>query len=459
MKNRREKRCVAQQQKRISEVADQADAVSIFNLLTGPELFDLVEECLAEHRERRFPPTVTLSMYISQVLDEDSSLQKAVNQWVVQMAAEGLTGLSTNTGAYCRARQRLDLSLVKRLCLETGRLLSEAAEPEWCWRGRSVKIADGTGLSMPDTEANQERYPQQSSQKEGVGFLHVRMVGVTCLGTGGLLAAGLGCHAGKGQGELGLLRTLDDVFESGDLVLADALYCSYFQLARLQERGVDIVCEQNGSRKTDFRRGHSLGPREHLVEWKKPPIRPSWMSVEEYASVPAVLQLREVKVGGRILVTTLVNPREVHKKELSSLYKQRWQVELDIRNIKSTMKMDVLRCKSPEAVEKEIWVHLLAYNIIRLLMSQAASNAGLLPRSISFKHTVQLWTQWLSRCVCSRVNADISILFTLIAQRTVGRRPGRREPRACKRRPKLSKWLKESREMARQRLYETGEVL
>lgn len=459
MMNRREKLRVKQQRSRINKLAERADAVSIFNILTSPELFEVVESHLPVHRERQFPPTVTLAMFINQVLGEDGSLQQAVNQWAVQMATEGLTGVSTNTGAYCRARQRLDLSLIKTLCQETGRLLHEAAEPEWCWRGRNVKLVDGTGLSMPDTVANQARYPQPSSQAEGVGFPHIRMVGVTCLATGGLLSAGLGSHAGKGQGELGLIRALDDVFEAGDVVLADALYCSYFLVAELQAKGVDIVCEQHGSRRTDFRRGQSLGVRDHRIEWKKPTTRPSWMTPEQYTAVPPVLGLREVEVGGRILVTTLVEPGEVHKNELNSLYKQRWQVELDIRNIKTTMKMDVLRCKAPDAVEKEIWVHLLAYNLIRLLMAQAASNAGLVPREISFKHTVQLWTQWQSRCFGNPYGADISILFILIAQRTVGKRPGRQEPRACKRRPKSSKWLKEPRAQARQRLCETGEVL
>lgn len=458
MTNRRDTRRVAQQQRRINQLAERADAVSIFNILTGPELLEVVESHLPAHRERRFPPTVTLSMFINQALSDDGSLQQAVNQWAVQMAAEGLVEVSTNTGAYCKARQRLDLSMIKALCQETGRLLHQAAEPEWCWRGRTVKLVDGTGLSMPDTQANQARYPQPSSQAEGVGFPQIRMVGVTCLATGGLLSAGLGRHAGKGQGELGLIRALDEVFEAGDVVLADALYCSYFLIAELQAKGVDVLFEQHGSRRTDFRRGQSLGVRDHLVEWKKP-ARPNWMTPEQYAAIPSVLSLREAGVDGRILVTTLVEPGEVHKKELNLLYKRRWQVELDIRNIKTTMKMDVLRCKAPDAVEKEIWVHLLAYNLIRLIMAQAASNAGLVPREISFKHTVQVWTQWQSRCFGNPSGADISMLFILIAQRTVGKRPGRREPRACKRRPKSSKWLKEPREQARQRLRQTGEVL
>ncbi len=458
MTNRRDTRRVTQQQRRINRLAERADAVSIFNILTSPELLEVVESHLPEHRERRFPPTVTLSMFINQALNDDGSLQQAVNQWAVQMAAEGLAEISTNTGAYCKARQRLDLSLIQALCQETGRLLHQAAEPEWCWRGRTVKLVDGTRLSMPDTQANQARYPQPSSQAEGVGFPHIRMVGVTCLATGGLLSAALGRHAGKGQGELGLIRTLDGVFEASDVVLADALYCSYFLIAELQAKGVDVLFEQHGSRRSDFRRGQSLGVRDHLVEWRKP-ARPSWMTPEQYVAIPSALSLREVGVDGRILVTTLVEPGEVHKKELSLLYKRRWQVELDIRNIKTTMKMDVLRCKAPDAVEKEIWVHLLAYNLIRLIMAQAASNAGLAPRELSFKHTVQVWTQWQSRCCGNPSGVEISMLFILIAQRTVGRRPGRREPRACKRRPKSSKWLKEPREQARQRLHQTGTVL
>lgn len=455
MTDRKGKHRSQQHQKTIMQCASQTEAVDFFNILTGPELLEVTEAHLPAHRERLYPPTVALSMFINQVLDADGSCQGAVNRWAAQRTVEGLNPRSIATGGYCRARQRLPLGLVKTLACETGRLLCAQSDPCWQWRGRKIKLVDGTGLSMPDTESNQERYPQPASQKEGVGFPHARMVGVTCLSTGAILAAELGTHAGKGQGELGLLRRLEEVFERGDVVLADALYCSYFLLAELQARGVDVVFAQHGSRHTDFRCGERLGVRDHRSDWSKP-ARPSWMTATQYAAVPATLTVREVKVGGRVLVTTLLDPGTVPKNELKAVYAQRWQVELDIRNIKTTLGMDVLRCQTPDMVEKEVWVHLLAYNLIRLLMAQAALAFDLQPREVSFKHTLQLWVEWQRVGYNSHTADGYAALFFLIAQKKVGNRTGRVEPRACKRRPKSSKWLKEPRGQARERIQDYG---
>lgn len=450
----------AQQQNRIAKAAADLDPLAIFNLLSSRELCEVMEQHLPAHRrERHFPPQVTLAMFIGQALSEEGSLQRAVDQWAVRGARAGAANLSTHTGAYCRASQRLSLDLVRALCEQVGAQLHAAAESAWRWRGRPVKLIDGTGLSMPDTQANRARYPQPASQAPGVGFPQARMVGVTCLATGAVLAVALGRYAGKGQGELSLMRALDGAFDAGDVVLGDALYCSYFTIAQLQARGIDLVCERHGSRRSDFRRGHRLGARDHVIEWKKPVTCPAWMSREQYEAAPAVLRVREAKVGGRVLVTTLCSSNDVAKGELEQLYKQRWQVELDLRNIKTTMGMEVLRCKTPEAIDKEIWVHLLAYNLIRVLMAQAAERAGTLPRLISFKHTLALWSAWRASERQAQSDDDLEVLFDLMAQRRVGRRPGRREPRACKRRPRRTKWLKEPRELARARLCKTGEVL
>lgn len=458
MKDRNDNRRLQQQQKAVSRCVDQSRTVDFFNVLTGPELLEITEAHLPEHRERLYPPTVTLSMFINQVLDADGSCQGAVNRWAAQRVVEGLSPRSVATGGYCRARQRLPLALVKTLACETGRLLCAQTAQHWQWRGRKVKLVDGTGLSMPDTASNQDSFPQPGSQGEGVGFPHARMVGVTCLSTGALLAAELGTHAGKGQGELGLLRRVEGAFERGDVVLADALYCSYFLLAELQALGVDAVLAQHGSRHTDFRRGERLGVRDHRVDWVKP-ARPPWMSVEQYAQVPSTLTMREVKVDNEVLVTTMREPRDVPKNALKELYARRWQVELDIRNIKTTLEMDVLRCKTSDMVEKEVWVYLLAYNLIRLLMAQAALVSGLKPRELSFKHTLQIWGEWQRVGYGRQTKDSYAVMFALIAQRKVGNRPGRIEPRACKRRPKSSKWLKEPREQARQRMRDYGYVL
>ena len=425
-------------------------AVEFFNVLTSPELLQTTEALLPEHRERLYPPMVALSMFMRQVLEADGSCQKAVNGWAAQRAADGLSPCSVRTGGFCRARQRLPLEMVSTLTRETGRLLSQKALAQWLWRGRAVKLVDGTGISMPDTPENQALYPQPSTQAPGVGFPAARLVMVICLATGAALDMAVGPHSGKGSGELGLVRALLEGFSPGDVMLADALYCNYWLIATLMAKGVDVLFEQNGARITDFRRGQSLGIRDHLVRWPKPAARPDWMTPEQYACFPDELTVREVKVAHQVLVTTLLDHRKISKDDLCALYAQRWNVELDLRNLKTTTGMDVLSCQTPQMNEKQLWVHLLAYNVIRLLMAQAACNAGVDPRELSFKHTVQLWTEWVSRGLSA--TKDGGRLFTLIAQCKVGHRPGRIEPRMRKRRPKPYPWLKVPRAHARRKI-------
>ena len=445
-----------QHRKRIGRRVREIEAVDFFNVLTGPELLDKTEAYLPEHRERLYPPTVTLSMFMMQALNEDGSCQKAVNGWAARRVAEGLNANSVRTGAYCKARQRLPVEMAVALTRETGQLLSARAQAGWRWRGRTVKLVDGSGISMPDTPENQARYPQPSSQAEGVGFPLARIVAVICLSTGAVMDAAMGPYSGKGSSELGLLRSLGAAFSAGDVMLADAFYCNYFLIATLQRAGVDALFAQHGARISDFRRGEKLGTRDHRVSWPKPKVRPDWMSQQEYEAFPDQLTLREVKVGGKILVSTMLESREVHKAELSELYASRWNAELDLRNIKTTLGMDILSCNTPQMNEKEIWVHLLAYNLIRLLMAQAAFNADVHPRQLSFKHTVQLWTEWISRRLCSNRAGNIAVLFALVAQLRVGNRPGRIEPRARKRRPKPYPWLKVPRAQARCKIASHG---
>jgi len=436
-----------QHRRRIGRRARQTEAVDFFNLLTGPELLEAAEVHLPEHRERLYPPTVTLSMFMRQVLNEDGSCQKAVNGWAAQRLAEGLSAQSVRTGAYCKARQRLPVAMVTALTREAGRLLSERAQRSWRWRGRVVKLVDGTGISMPDTAENQAHYPQPSSQAEGVGFPLARIVGVLCLSSGALIDAAIGPHTGAGSSELGLLRGLRAAFAAGDVMLADSYYCNYFLIATMARAGVDVVFEQHCARITDFRRGERLGARDHRVCWAKP-ARPSWMTPAQYAVFPDALTVREVQVDGQVLVTTMLDQRQIRKCELSALYARRWNVELDLRTLKTTLGMEVLSCQTPAMIEKELWVYLLAYNLIRLLMAQAAIEANLQPRELSFKHTVQLWVEWSAR----QPLLDRAALFRLIAQLRVGLRPGRIEPRARKRRPKPYPWLKIPRTSARQRI-------
>ena len=421
--------------KHIRKRVEQVHAVDFFNLLSGPQLLECTEAHLPRYRERLYGPMETLALFLKQSLDTDPSCRKAVNGWSGQRAAQGLKAQSVATGAYCQARQRLPLQMVMALASETGRQLSSQAQSLWHWRNRSVKLADGTCISMPDTAQNQARYPQHVSQAPGVGFPLARLTAVICLCSGAVLGAAIGPHIGPGAGEINLFHKLWHTLAAGDVLIGDALYSDYFTLARLQAMGVDFVFAQHGTRRTDFRRGISLGPREHVVCWPRPRTKPQWMTWEEFRAYPRHVQVREVRIGGRILVTSMLDENELCKQELSELYAYRWNVELDLRNIKTTLGMDILRCRTPEMVEKELWVGLLAYNMIRVLMAEGAQQAGVHPRNLSFKHAVQLWINWPTHTLSTDAQQR-HLFFTLLAQPRVGKRPNRCEPRAKKRRGK-----------------------
>ena len=426
--------------------------------LTGPELLGTAEALLPPHRERLFPPIETLSMYIAQALDPDRSCQKAVNATAVKRLAGGLPLCSTGTGAYCRARQRLPVEMVSTLARQVGRWVTACAPQPWCWRGRPVRLVDGTTLVLPDTPANQAAYPQPRGQKPGLGSPLCRLVGMMCLGSGAVLDAASGRYQGKGGDEQSLLRSLLDTLEVGDLLVGDAYFATYFLLCSLRERGIDAVFEQFGARRrsTDFRCGQRLGQRDHLIVLHKPGSKPDWMTQADYERAPDSVTVRELRTGGKTLVTTLLCPKQTAKSALQSLYRERWHIELDLRNIKTTLGMERLSCLTPAMAIKEIWVYLLAYNLIRVMMAQAALLAHRLPRQLSFKHTVQLWIAWNPHSQGADQEEKRHDLFVLIAQQRVGDRNGRIEPRAIKRRPKPYPLLTTPRAVAREHVRKYG---
>jgi hypothetical protein len=445
------------QQHRVRMLGAQSDSYDFFNLLTGDTLLNKVEALLPEHRERLFPPTETLSMFLAQAMSADRSCQNSVNQAAIKRLIGGLTHCSTHTGGYCRARQRLPMAMICGLTQQLGSLIDEQVPAQWRWQGRRVRLVDGTTVTMPDTPANQAAFPQQRGQKPGLGFPICRVVGITCLSSGVVINAAVGRFNGKGGDEQTLLRSIQDTFQPGVIALGDAFFATYFFIAAMQARGVDILMEQHGGRKraTDFRRGQRLGQRDHLRVFDKPKIRPDWMSAAQYEAAPASLTVRECAVDGKILVTTLNCPKATPKTALKALYKSRWHVELDIRHIKDTMGMNILSCKTPDMALKEIWVYLLAYNLLRLMMVQSALLVDVTPRSISFKHCLQLW-------LISAQNTDVLdddrlyALLLLMSQQRVDNRPGRIEPRAVKRRPKSYALLTVPRDKARETVRRCG---
>ena len=446
----------AWQQQRVRKQARDSDAYAFFNLLTSDQMLEQVESWLPAHRERLFPPTETLSMFMAQGLNADGSCQKAVNEVATKRLLSGLPLCSTHTGAYCKARKRLPLEMVSNLTCYSGRLITAQAPMAWHWRGRPVRLVDGTTVRLPDTKANQAVYPQPRSQQPGLGFPLCRLVGIVCLGSGAVLNAAIGPYHGKGSDEQTLLRSMLATLERGDVLVGDAFYPTYFLLCALRERGIDGVFEQFGSRQrtTDFRVGQRLGARDHLLVLPKPRQKPDWLSQAEYDQAPAELTVRELRAGGKTLVTTLLCPKATDKVAVKALFQSRWHVELDLRNIKTTLAMEKLSCQTPAMAIKEIWVYLLAYNLIRLLMAQAAQFTACLPRQLSFKHTVQLWIAWTSEANASE--DQLHGLFILVAQQRTGERPGRIEPRAVKQRPKPYPLLTTSRTQARAKVQRYG---
>jgi hypothetical protein len=419
-------------------------------------------------RKRTYTPWVTLGLFLSQVLSDDHSCDEAVDRFQKLRYDQGLPAVSTESTSYCDARQRLPERLAWDLVRHTGRSIHDQADEAWTFHGRAVKIIDGSTVSMPDTPENQAAYPQPATQAPGVGFPIARLLVVFSLAVGTVLEAAIGPYQGKQTSELALLRQVIDQFRRGDIALADRFFCSYWVLAALQARGVDVVVRLHQCRTADFRRGRRLGREDHIVTWPKPAQRPDWMSRAEYEAMPGQLVVRELRVRvadktkrvrSLVIVTTLVDAKSYRAKEVGGLYRQRWHAELDLRSLKSEMEMEVLRTKSPEMVRKEVAMHLLAYNLIRGIMAEAGRAGGVKPRLLSFTgamHTVRCFEE-VSLYDPVRIRADLPRLLELVVKKRVGDRPDRYEPRAVKRRPKPHPLLRMTRKKAK-RLIERGKI-
>jgi len=363
---------------------------------------------------------------------------------------------------YCKARQRLPEELLADLARRSGHNLQHQVPSTELLDGRPIKITDGTTVSMPDTPDNQKVYPQQPGQKPGVGFPILRLVGLISLSCGAVLEVAMARYSGKRTGETSLLRQLFGHLQTGDILLADAMFSNYWTIALSLDRRVDIVSHHDGRRSLDFRKGKRLGRHDHVVTWQTPQ-RPWWMKKRLYRRLPETLSIRELKVTIRqrgfrsqhlLLTTTFLDARLYDSEELAMFYRCRWHAELDLRSIKQVMQMDVLRCKSPSMVRKEIWMHLLAYNLIRKLMARAALAAGLCPRDISFKGTLQTLLAFaIAGWSCpKRRKALFDVVLGAIVTHRVNDRPDRIEPRAAKRRPRKLVYLNEPRSVGRARL-------
>jgi hypothetical protein len=426
-----------------------------------------------------FTPAILLWTWLWQCLSRARSCGAAVIRTSVLLAALKLPPWSEDTGGYCRARAKFPVAFLRQLARMVGQRLEDAAPAEWLWHGRRVHLLDGSTATLADTPENQRAYPQSSSQQPGLGFPLLRFVVLLGLATAAVEDLAYGPYQGKETGEPSLARQLFGRLRSGEVVVADRYYCSYWLVALLLALGVQVVFRMHQRRKYDFRRGQRLGHGDHVVVWRRPP-RPAWMTAEEYADIPKELRMRELQVrvtakGCRtkslVLVTTLLDATEFSYDEISELYHQRWQAELDLRSLKQTLGMDQLRCTAPELVERELWMHVLSYNLVRKVMAQAACwakehrrarrrrQAGTeprwTPRAFSFSCAVEQVMSWWHENTTGAAESQRSryeALLSGVSRKRVGQRPGRCEPRAVKRRPKEYDRLMEPRAVARARL-------
>ncbi|MCJ8327106.1 MAG: IS4 family transposase [Campylobacterales bacterium] len=424
---------------------------SFWNKLFRDNKLDyIIDKYSINSRKRIYTPKKTLGMFLSQAIEEDSSCKKVI----CKTSLNSSKIISSKTGGYCKARKRLNETMISDMCKDLAKNSLKKIKNTWRFRNKNVYLIDGTTITMPDTKENQKSYPQSRTQKEGLGFPICRIVCIISLETGCIVNAAVSTYAGKGASEQTLLRSMLGTFKKGDILLADAMYSTYFLLDYLIEQEIDIVFSQNGarSRKTDFTKGKYIGNNDHIIIIKKTKEIPNWMDKNTFNNKSNELKIREVKVCNQILITTFCDEKDISLKEIKELYKQRWHIEVDFRNIKSTLGLFSFSCKTPEMVLKEMWVYFLAYNFIRNIIVDSAIQNKIYPRDISFKHTIQL-------LIASNQNINkkqYKKLLYLISLNIIGNRKGRIEPRAIKRRHNAMPLLTKPRHVAQANIRQFG---
>ena len=445
--------------KNLQARASGSDSISELRKALGQFVPDaLLGRHTQSGRNRLFTPLVTFWAFLSQILSPQSACRDAVRKAQAWWSLGRRLPVSTNTSAYCQARSRLSDQTLLAIHRQTAQRLECNVPTDSLWLGRRVKVVDGTTCSMPDTAESQKAYPQPGSQKPGCGFPMMKLVGLFCLASGALLEVVRGTLRVH---ESQLFRHLWPHLYPGDVLLADRGFCSFFSLSSLQERGVDCLMRLHQRRRVDFRRGKRLGPEDIVLHWTKPAQRPETLNAQEFSALPDSLTVRQIRLHPKIkgfrvrtivLVTTLLDPIAFPVEVLGELYFQRWSVELHFREIKTLLRLDILRCLSPQMVHKELLLHMIAYNLIRCLMQQAAICHHVDLSRISFKGTLDTLHHFAdvirAAAAKPRRRAQLySEMLRLIATDQLPIRPLRSELRAKKRRAKNYQLLTKPRKL------------
>jgi hypothetical protein len=407
-------------------------------------------------RHRLLYPSRTFWLFLGQILAGNISCRQTLQQALAWLCMSSGTIASPNTAAYCKARGRLKLSQIKSIGKQLVKQLSEQCQCAHQWHGHRVLVVDGSSVSMPDTPRNQRRFPQPQRQKDGCGFPVMRIVALFSLTTGVMIDL---AHGALTTSERSLFRQLWHHLKREDVILADRGFTSFADFYELGRRGVDAVMRNHQRRSKGVRLIKRLGRGDKLVAWNKTGSCPKWMKKEQWDAMPEEIYVRQIELavttpGFRtrniVIVTTLLDARRYRAKDFIDLYRQRWQAEIFLRDIKTSLGMDVLKCKTPEMILKETAMYQIAYNLIRTLMLEATKRFGGDPLRISFKgvaDAVRQWTPIMSMAANTKRQIDslYDAFIHTIARMKLPWRPNRNEPRAKKRRPKNYQLLNKPR--------------
>ena len=431
-----------------------------FRDLINPVISPIIARCHPDARSRIFPPETVVFTYISGALSGDKSLKSAVIRNNAERALQGLAPSSLGTSSLSDARHGLDTDVLREATRGYASTTQSQFEESVFWEGLTPYAIDGSTVTANDTPENQARFPQHANQSEGAGFPLIRMLLLQSLRSGMVADFAFDAFKGKETGEMALARRVMGNIGENDLLLGDRYFPSYFIMADLVARGAHGVFQSHAARGVDFRRGRSLGKRDHVVEWIRPQ-RPSWMKIEEYEAYPPSLNLREADVTHEsrqptafVIVTTLIDSEKYSKRKLAKFYRKRWNIELALRDLKTTFHMDHIAANTPEMVEKGFWGHLLAYNMLRWHMLNAATLCEVPIENVSVKTAATIMMQnsaLIMQCTEETKAHTFAVVYFQMTQVPVGKRPDRKEPRAVKRRPKARERLNESRSAWQQR--------
>jgi hypothetical protein len=398
-------------------------------------------------RERVYTLPRTFWAWLWQRLNDNASCREVVRQVQALCVLQGGPALNEKTGGYCQARARIPKSLLERGLTASAETAAGRAPALSLLRGRTIKVVDGSGLRLQDTPANQKAFPQPAIQKPGCGFPVLKLVVVFCLASGALLAHATGTLRDSESGLLGRLLT---ALKRGDIVLGDRGFGNFVMVALLASIQVDFIGRvPTNVRRVDFRQGRRLGRYDRIVCWRKGPRQGRNWSVADWDALPLLKAVRLLRIQIRqrgfrsreiTLVTTLLDAELYPAAELLAAYARRWRLELCLDDLKTTLGMETLTCLSPDLAQKELLVGLIAHNLLRCVMAEAARTHSAPLERISFKGALDALRQFnqalcQTRCKRSKKKLWQALLLTL-ARDLVPERGGRREPRAVKRRPK-----------------------